>query len=171
MRRFCWLLILGVGLGIPHSAWAHALGAECSLKDGKVQVETFFDDDSPAIGARVQVTDEQDKIVAEGKTDALGLWSFPAPAAGKYVVIVDAGAGHRARTPITVPAGQTAPQPDTSPPINATLSDNPRRAEFTRFPYLKVGLGAAGIFLLSAVFLVARKKCRRPVPNDSVKGA
>jgi hypothetical protein len=156
-----FILIMGVVLLSPVPVWAHALGAEARFDpaDGKVHVEAYFDDDSPAVNAKVEVQDGQEKTVAAGKTDARGFWSFPAPAAGRYVVLVDAGAGHRARKPIEVPAATTSPKSLTfTAPEKTIISDGPTREDFTRFPYLKVGLGVGGIFLFSLAFLVARRK-------------
>src|SRR5262245_34849815 len=103
MRKSVALLTVAVGLLMPNPSWAHALKAECTLKNGKIMVEAFFDDDAPAVNAKVEVRDGGDQILAGGQTDVQGLWSCPAPAPGQYVLIVDAGMGHRAREPIAVP--------------------------------------------------------------------
>jgi hypothetical protein len=71
-----WLLFAG-------SASAHALGVEARLKDGRVVVEAFYDDDTPARDARVVVRDEDRTAVAEGRTDGDGRWSFATPPAGR----------------------------------------------------------------------------------------
>jgi len=107
------MVSLLIALLLPGVALAHAVGVEAKLKDGKVNVEAFFDDDTPAQEAKIIVTDADGKTVAEGKTDKTGRWSFPAPAAGKYKVVVEAGPGHRATTTLTVPA--PAPRPARAP--------------------------------------------------------
>src|SRR5207253_4998429 len=102
----------------------------------------------------------QDQILASGKTDSQGLWSFPAPAPGQYMLIVDAGMGHRTREPIAVPDAAIRPDNLASPSEQQGIISESTRKDFTGFPYLKVGLGLASIFLFSLAFLVARKKNR-----------
>jgi hypothetical protein len=165
------ILILGMALAFPPPAWGHALKAECSLKNGTIRVEAFFSNDSPAIDAKVEVLDSAGKnVVASGKTDAEGNWTCAAPAAGAYLVVVDAGMGHRAHEPITVPhSAMASPSPfDPSPSTESgtIISDGPNRSQFTRFPYLKVSLGLGAIFLFSFAFLAARKMARAESKAD-----
>ena len=150
--RLC-LLATGLLLLNSGATWAHALGAECSLKNGKVSIEAYFDDDTPAVNALVEIHDGADKIVSTGKTDVKGFCSLPAPVPGQYRVVVEAGMGHRKTIAITVP-GTLAP-PSVPP---ETISVGPTREEFTRFPYVNVGVGLAAILLISLLFLFARKK-------------
>lgn len=171
----------------PSLALAHDLGAECKLKDGVIQVNAFFEDDTPAVHAKVEVTDMLGNAIAAGKTDARGFWSFSAPPAGDYVVIVDGGMGHRARVPLVVPwnlpvvaassagasAGPLGPYlswalvvgkkvpsiaPESVSEGGVTVSPV-TRGEFTRFPYLKVGLGLGAILIFSLAFFAARSRC------------
>ncbi len=153
MRRcyFATLLLMFA----PALADAHAIGVDCKLRASKIEVEAFYDDDSPAAKAKVQVVNAKDEIVASGMTDEKGAWSFPAPAPGKYEVRVDAGAGHRAKKVIDVPA-------DAGPPIQiapaehvVTISEGPTRAEFTSTPWLKALVGVSVIGGLGGAFLVA----------------
>src|SRR6266571_8807784 len=81
---------------VPPSAQAHAVGLEWRFRDDRVVIDVFYDDDSPAVRARVRVLDG-DKEIATGLTDEKGGWSFARPAPGRYTIDVDAGAGHRAR--------------------------------------------------------------------------
>src|SRR5262249_14147848 len=89
---------------IARPASAHALGAECSIRQSQVEVEAYSSDDTPARAAWVRVLDNRQNQVAEGRTDDRGRWSFPVPLAGNYQVIVDAGTGHRTQIQIRVPA-------------------------------------------------------------------
>lgn len=147
-------------LASPAVADAHAVGVEARLKDGRVIVEAFYDDDTAAGDARVVVTDPDGKVAVEGKTDKDGKWSFPAPPAGKYKVTVDAGAGHRAAVSLTIPAAPPTPAPGeqaadsgpvSSPSIatdgELTVSEGPTRSEFTgwrRFAWAAAGLAVIG---------------------------
>jgi hypothetical protein len=165
MRIGLFSSVIAMAMLSPSLAWAHALGAECRLKNGKVNVSAFFDDDTPAVNAHVEIQDSQQTILAAGNTDARGQWSLAAPPAGRYSVIVDAGMGHRTQIAITVPGAEAAAQHFTreAQEREQTISASTRR-EFTRFPYLKVGLGLGSIFLFSVAFLVARKKVRSRLP-------
>jgi hypothetical protein len=148
----------------PSKALAHALGVSCKIRGDKVEVEAYYDDDSPAQNAKVQVVNARAETVADGVTDKDGNWSFPTPSAGTYEVRVNAGGGHHARKTITVPAAaKPSPTPDEPPPTPAepTITDGPTRSEFTRTPWLQVAVGLLIIAGLGGVFLLAsvlRKK-------------
>ena len=95
MRVFhlgCLTLLLSAGLPAP--VFAHAVGVDCTVRGDKVEVEGFFDDDSPAQKAKVRVVNAKGELIADGITDEKGRWSFRTPAPGKYQVELDAGAGH-----------------------------------------------------------------------------
>jgi nickel transport protein len=145
-------------LGAVAPASAHAVGAEARLKGDRVEIEAYFDDDTPAADARVSVEDEGQRTVAEGRTDAQGRWLFPRPAAGRYRVTVDAGAGHRARIIVTVPDGAPAETSSAAGKDAVTVSEGPSRQEFTRFPWARVALGLA-VIALAALGLY---RLRRP---------
>jgi hypothetical protein len=138
-------------LALPPRSEAHGLGAECKVNGDRVEVEAYFDDDSAARNANVRVEDADQQLVAEGRTDARGCWSFPAPAPGSYRVTVDAGAGHRTRLTITLPATSSASTATVAPddcsccqdPAPVTVSDGPSRAAFTGFAWLKLGIGVS----------------------------
>ncbi len=141
--------------GAPRAA-AHALGAECRLQGGRVELEAYYDDDTPARAAKVRVEDGARRVVAEGKTDAEGRWSFAQPAPGRYRVLVDAGVGHRKEVDVTIPAAPGDPVATANqPPV--TVSAEPTREEFTRFPWLKLGIGLGVIGGVAAAFLLSRR--------------
>jgi nickel transport protein len=145
---------------------------EAKLKGDRVAVEAFFDDDTPAADAKVAVTTEDGRMIAEGKADAKGMWSFLAPPAGKYKVTVNAGGGHVAKTTITIPtrpaAMPTPPTPDDTAPVSGAepemvVSDGPTRAETTgwqRWLMAVVGVALIGLFTWG-VRLAARRKAHR----------
>jgi len=144
---------------MPALAFAHNVGVACKLRGDKVEVEAFYDDDTPAQKAKVQVKDGKDEIVASGVTDEKGTWNFAAPASGKYVVYLDAGAGHRARTDLFVPAQNESAKPD------ETISEGPTRAEFTNTPWLKVAIGLIVIGGLGGAFLIASMMRKNAQPK------
>jgi nickel transport protein len=132
---------------------AHNLGAECKIRGDQLELEAYFDDDTPARNAKVMLKDASDHPVAEGTTDHEGRWSFPMPAAGKYEVIVDLGDGHRHRQWITVPARGAA--------AGASVAgDGPPREEFTRTPWLKIALGLALIALATGGVYACLRRAR-----------
>jgi nickel transport protein len=169
-----WVILV-----IPAVANAHALGAEAKLKDGRVTVEAFYDDDTPAADAKVVVTGPDGKLVAEGKTDRVGKWSFAAPPAGKYKVVVDAGAGHRATATLTVPEPHRPIRPEEADPYTTgqlgasaggeevVVSEGPTRSEFTgwrRLAWAVAGLVVigGGTFALGRLLRAVRG---RPQPE------
>lgn len=141
------------------SASAHNLGAECKLRGDRVELEAYFDDDTPARNARVMVKDASDRLIAEGKTDHEGRWSFPTPAAGRYEVIVDAGDGHRKQQSINVPGATAASG-------KAISSDGPPREEFTRTPWLRILAGLTLIVLIFAGLAAILRRSRRTKESD-----
>ncbi|MCI0379495.1 MAG: carboxypeptidase-like regulatory domain-containing protein [Gemmataceae bacterium] len=148
------VIVVGLLLFSPAGVWAHALGVECSLRGGKVHVEAFYDDDTPASFALVEVRDSGKKLIANGKCDVKGLWSFEAPPAGKYEVFVNAGAGHAVQKALTVPATSPAPV-DESPKLIITEQT---REGFTGFPLIKVGIALGTLALFTIAFLIARRR-------------
>ena len=102
-RGLAATLVLCFILGVIRPVSAHHLGAECTLRGNKVEVEAFFDDNTPARNAKVSVLDAANQEVAHGRTDEKGHWAFSA-ASGRYQVLVDAGDGHAAKVAITIPA-------------------------------------------------------------------
>jgi hypothetical protein len=154
MRRFLLSALLAIGMSafLPNLAAAHALLVDCNMRNGKVEVEAFYDDDTPAPKARVKVINADEQMVAGGFTDQNGSWSFAMPAPGKYVVVVDAGAGHRKEKSIEVPA---RPDESIAPKDEAPIGDGPKRDELTRIPWLKIAIGLVIIGGLSGAFLLA----------------
>ncbi len=152
MRRD--ICILGLSLLLStiatNVATAHALGVQAKLKDGKILVEAYYDDDSPAIKTKIQIMKGKEEI-ASRVTDEKGLCTFDAPAPGKYEIHADAGAGHRASTTITIP-GAT---PTTEQKKETPISSGATREEFTGTPWLKIGIGISAIGVLCVAFMLA----------------
>ena len=141
-------LVLAAFCASASPAWAHAIGFSCKLLGDVVRVEAYFSDDTPAIAAHVVVRNEQNAIVAEGRTDDRGIWTFARPAAARYEVMVDGGAGHRLTQKLTIPE----PAPQLESQENA-VGAGPPRSEFTRIPWLRLATGLGLIFFLAAGWL------------------
>jgi hypothetical protein len=138
-------------LADPRWASAHSIGIEAKLKGTMITVEVYYDDDTPAVDAKVAVEDSAKGVIAEGKTDAKGEWSFASPSPGKYIVRVDAGGGHAAKTSITIPKpATTLPSqgdgPDGKESPSLSTSDGPPRETFTGpMHWAMAGIGLATI--------------------------
>jgi hypothetical protein len=148
MRHPIWILAF---LLTPTLVQAHALGVQAKLKDGKLHVEVYYDDNSPAIKATIKVMKGKDEIKT-GVTDADGHWSFEAPDAGKYEIHADAGAGHNAKTTLTIPGAVAGIDENKTSVI---IGDSPTREEFTRTPWLEIAIGVGVIAMLCVAFLLA----------------
>ncbi|MFO0879641.1 MAG: carboxypeptidase-like regulatory domain-containing protein [Gemmataceae bacterium] len=156
------LVLINLMFLAPGEAWGHGMGAEARLKDGQIHIEGYFDDDTPAAEARIWVEDAEKKRIAEGRADARGRWSFPAPAPGRYRVTLDAGGGHQTTISITVPASTAdgAPTPDGTTERPVRVSEGASREEFTRLPWKSL---AAGLVLIGlAAWLLPRLLRRAP---------
>jgi nickel transport protein len=174
-HRLLPALALATTLVFAGRSGAHALGAECKVNGARVELEAYFDDDTPARDARVRVEHADGQQVATGCTDAKGRWSFARPRPGHYVVIVDAGAGHRTQLQLTLAPGPTDADSTTPPdgmvtaepiagpadPTSATVSAGPGRHEFTSWPWTKLGIGTMVLAGVGAAFWIA---CRMRAP-------
>ena len=154
-----------VVLTVPAMAHAHAIGAEAKLAAGRVELEAYYDDDTPGADAAVTVTGPGGKVVAEGRTDPVGRWSFPRPPAGKYRVTIDAGGGHRATIGLTIPppAPPVASPRPAGDPVN--VSDGPTRSEFTgptRYVWAAGGIIVIGAGTWVLTRLMRDQKYRPP---------
>jgi hypothetical protein len=103
-----------VTVGFPGLAVAHKLEVVAKLPADaptELRVEVGYDDDTPADGARVTLRDPTGRPVAEGTTDERGVCVLARPAAGRYTLTADDGAGHRATLPLEVGDGSGRPPP------------------------------------------------------------
>jgi nickel transport protein len=130
------LLALSIMLLFGSNLFAHQLLLETKIEATQVRVEAFFDDDSPADEATVQVTNESAEVIAQGKTDANGVWYFPRPKGGSYTLKVSS-LGH---------VGEKT--------LDAPLT----RDEQTRTPWAKIGIGLGLIFLCTLGWLFSRRR-------------
>src|SRR5437763_663533 len=97
MRRRPLVLLaaaLAVALLAPGRADAHDLRATVKLPGDAVVVEAAFDDETPADGATVTISDAAGNLVAQGKADEKGVCRLAKLAPGKYTAVVES-VGHR----------------------------------------------------------------------------
>jgi Carboxypeptidase regulatory-like domain len=163
MTTFRYFVSIGAVLLVAAGAEAHALGIEVKRKVEKLIVEVYYDDDSPATDAKVVLTDESDRMIVEGRTDANGFWTVPTLPPGRYRIVADAGDGHLAKKRFDVSADATTPA--IAPTEGAVVSDGPTRAETTGIRrWVLTGLGLATIALGTAALRFASR--RRPATRD-----
>lgn len=154
-------LVPAVLLMLTVCGWtsAHELGAEIHRTGDRIDVVAYFDDDTPAMGAKVTLTDATGKVVITGKTDRRGLFAFTKPNPGVYKVDVDAGDGHKLTRPLTltITGDPSDPNADAGTTV---VSDGPSREEFTRTRWegLVGGLVAIGLAGLVAFAYVRSGK-------------
>lgn len=158
-HRITWTAVLFALVLHTDNASAHAIGVEVNRSSEAVAVEAYFDDDTPARSASVLVRDVATKsVIAEGRTDKDGRWSFPTPPPGRYEVMVDGGDGHLARTKITIEGDS----PREGAPDR--VSEGPDREEFTRFPWTNVLLGCGAFAAVGLIAWAARR--RKPTSEN-----
>lgn len=135
-------------------ASAHDLHATIRVEEEKVTVEGGYDDGTPASEARVTVKDAAGVIAATGSLDERGLWSFPKPKPGDYVVVVEI-AGHRDRVKFSIPGAVVDRAPAKAP--EAVTYSNWRLDK-------RVGLAIGLLVILGGTLaLVCLRRMRRPV--------
>ena len=145
MRTFIVVILF---LAAPPIAAAHDVALNWKLKNGVVAVQVFFDSNAPGANAAVTVRDANRSIVAEGKADADGRWSFPAPKPGTYEMRADAGLGHVATERMVI--------------ASADASGGTDRGVFTRFRWTKIVIGIATIGMLALAAMIAMRVKRQP---------
>jgi predicted naringenin-chalcone synthase len=94
MKSAIGLAAIAMALILSASAEAHSLRVECEkLNDDNVVCRSLFSDGEVARNMLVQLIDENDRVVASGRTDTEGKYAFKAPGA-EYNVVVEANKGH-----------------------------------------------------------------------------
>lgn len=88
------------------AAHAHKVMVTHKVTGTELKVEVFFEDDTPADGAKVQLR-HGDEVVAEGRADETGVWKTVAPSPGEYEVRAE-HTGHVAKEPLTVRGDSSA---------------------------------------------------------------
>lgn len=166
---------------VASPAAAHDLKGDVQRVGDVLEVRAFYPRASPAADAAVEVRDSAGGLVASGRTDGRGRWTFASPGPGKYQIVIDAGDGHRKEMTLTVadgsafspaaidsitaPAGtgalagkgtRTGTANRTGWSIHVDNRDDPDDAG--RFPWLKAALGVAAIAGLALGLWLSRRK-------------
>jgi len=159
-------------LTFPAEAAAHRLEGEYKLlPGGKVRVESWFDiTGDSAEGARVRATGPTGQVVADGKTDDKGLFTFAVEKAETLRVIISAGAGHRKEftikdselTPILAKSASVSTPPAVADDAGRDAPPSERRSSIAAQDVL-VGVGfilAVAAFVISLRNAQAIRKLR-----------
>ncbi|NOZ63645.1 MAG: hypothetical protein GXO71_01640 [Caldiserica bacterium] len=100
----CFLLLLSSSL------FAHRVNVFAYKEGGKICLEGYFSDGTPARNSKIEVYNPEGKKILEGKTDEKGEFSFPIPGEkGNLKIVLLASMGHRGETSISV--GGNVPVP------------------------------------------------------------
>lgn len=95
MRKF--ILVLVLLTAAVFSSYAHSLMAAVNSNgDGTATVYGYYSTGADAVRTPVRLIGPDEKVLAEGKTDEGGEWTYTIPSV-PYDVFVDAGAGHQVR--------------------------------------------------------------------------
>lgn len=113
-------------------AFGHKLLVQPKVSETQVRVEAYYEDETPAQHAKVEVW-RGDEMVASGTTDDTGVWTFAKPPAGTYEIRVK-DLGHAARLALVIE--EAAPPPD------------PPRQSGVRWGPLLIGLAIIGFLTL-----------------------
>ena len=84
----------------PFTAHGHGASVWAERTDGTVVVEVFYSDARPAVAGVVKITTGDGALVAEGKTDADGRFSFKSDNRAALDVHVQLPDGHGGRAQI-----------------------------------------------------------------------
>jgi hypothetical protein len=144
------VLVLLTLLACAGPLYAHGLGV--SWKEdtsGAILIEAYFDDNTAAASAKVEIVEGDGTVVASGTTDEKGQCRLARPGPGRYRVQVAAEGGHRTHRSLIVPGEASKP----------ASGDGPTREEFTRFPWWPLAIGAG--LLVGAAWAVQRRLSRR----------
>ena len=135
------------------SAFAHKLLVTTRVEGNEVRVDVYYEDDSPADGAKMQLL-QGEQLLAEGRANDEGKWAIPRPGAGLYVLRAE-HYGHVILEPVAIPA--------TDDPAAGDKSREPTGARIDRL--------AIGLVVIAALFvmywLICRRDRRSPSPNST----
>ena len=119
MTRFLIPAVL-LGLVLPAPALAHKVNVFAYAEDGVVHTESYFNDGTPCQGSRITVYGEGGQVVAEGTTDAEGMFSFPIDRPQDLRIVLEATMGHKNETRLSA-----AEIGGGEPPAAAEASETP----------------------------------------------
>jgi hypothetical protein len=128
---------------LPDPALAHRMLLTVHAQSDPIRVEVYYDSTAPAQQAHMSVRSETGTIIAQGLSDDHGVWTFPRPAPGTWIVMGES-LGHLARQKLTIPGSPSVdPSPAAAPDFATT--EIPPPTEHTVPPVLLPVLTGFGI--------------------------
>lgn len=98
-----WQLLVVTSVLASVSVLGHELDLHWGVQGDSLVIEAESEGE-PAVDARVAVRSADGKLLAEGKTDGAGVWTWRVSRVGEVQVEVDAGYGHHEDVRIVIPA-------------------------------------------------------------------
>jgi nickel transport protein len=137
------IILLFMTLIPSHTAYAHRVIFFAWVEDGQIHTEGSFPGKKKAKNCQVIVTDEQGRIIHEGKTDDQGRHSFkiPADVDSDLILSLKAGEGHQGEW--RIPRAELSGHSPTLKPDKEKLQSGPSA--------LKIISGIVLIFLLAGL--------------------
>jgi len=121
-----WAVVLGVSFLLPSDACAHRVNIFAWVEGDTVLVECKYPDGREVHEGVIRVLDSGGKELLNGKTNAMGEFSFKIPQRDDLTIVLEAGMGHRADWLLSkqdlAPAGE-APKPEPAVP-SQPVSEN-----------------------------------------------
>jgi len=154
----CLTLASTIVLAVSNCVCAHGISGNCFVHGSRVTVQAYYDTDEPAPRADVQILDAEKKEVARGKTDDQGAWTFPHPGKGRFLAVIDAGAGHRAEVAIELGEAEID--------ISTVASTGPDRTTFTGYKLARIAAGLIAIGILAVITQQFLRKRRTVTPIE-----
>ncbi|MBN1444117.1 MAG: hypothetical protein JXA90_15510 [Planctomycetes bacterium] len=161
-----WILASLLAAAATPRLPAHRLLADAIARGGALVIEAYFSDDSPLRDARVTVTGPDGIVVAEGRTDAGGVFRFAPESAVDLDVVIDDRVGHRLE--MQVPAARIEPLLADAPgPSGDAVIARSKEGGLSWLGPLWVrilaGLGVIALLSVIAALAAARRlRTRRP---------
>lgn len=103
-RCIAHTLLMVAAMFTSTATFAHKLNIFAFAENGKVSIEGFFVDGKKVQQGALTVHAPDGKLLAQGKTDQEGKFSFPITSKVDLRIALDAGMGHRAE--IVMPASE-----------------------------------------------------------------
>jgi nickel transport protein len=144
-------------------AHAHRLDAQIFARPNReIQVESWFSSGDAAKGARAQVFDAHDQLIAEGQLNEQGIFVFSYGDTDPWRIVISAGGGHRKELTISPTDLARAAAANATPndPQTHSIRDSPAVVPLaerdTRAPLKDVLIGVSFLLALAAFLLSIR---------------
>ena len=86
----CFAIVASMG-----TARAHKVNVFAYAEDGTIHTESYFPDGRPVEEGTIEVYDQSNNKLLEGKTDREGKFSFSVPKKEDLTIVIIAGMGHK----------------------------------------------------------------------------